>query len=69
MDNITGKRIKELRLDKKLSQEQLGKEINISQDMISLWETGKLLPTTELIIILAKYFGESTDYILGLKDD
>ena len=69
MNNITGKRIKELRQDRNLTQEQLGKEINISQDMISLWETGKLLPTTELVILLAKYFGESTDYILGLKDD
>jgi len=69
MENVTGKRIKELRQDKKLSQEQLGKEINISQDMISLWETGKLLPTTEYVILLAKFFNESSDYILGLSDN
>ena len=69
MENVTGKRIKELRQEKKLSQEQLGKAINISQDMVSLWEKGKLLPTTEHIIILAKFFNESADYILGLKDD
>ena len=69
MNNITGKRIKELRFEKKLTQRQLGKEINISHNMISLWEIGKLLPTTEYVIILAKFFNESADYILGLTDD
>ena len=67
--NITAKRIKELRQAENLSQKQLGEILHISQDLISLWETGKQLPTTELVILLAKYFGESTDYILGLTDD
>ena len=69
MNNTIGKRIKELRLEKELTQAQLGKEINVSQDMISLWELGKCLPSTEHIIRLAKFFNESADYILGLKDD
>lgn len=69
MDNIIGQRIKELRQFEGLSQAQLGKELNVSQDTVSLWENGKNSPTTEYIILLAKYFGESTDYILGLKDD
>lgn len=69
MNNTIGKRIKELRLEKELSQAQLGKAINLSQDMVSLWELGKCLPSTEDIIRLAKFFNESADYILGLKDD
>ena len=63
-----GKRIKEIRLENKLSQKKLGELIAASQDTISLWETGKSVPTAEFLIALAGLFDVSVDYILCLKD-
>ena len=63
-----GQRIKELRIENKLSQQQFGKLLAVSQDTISLWENGKSLPTTENLIIIATKFNVSTDYILCLVD-
>ena len=67
IENI-GKRIKEIRLEYGLSQQQFGKLLSVSQDTISLWENGKSLPTTEFLIAIAKHFNVSADYILSLID-
>ena len=61
-------KLKELRLSKKLSQMQLSQQIGLSQSPIAKWEHGKTEPTASAIIILAKFFNETTDYILGLED-
>ena len=63
-----GKRIKEIRTENGLSQENFGKLLSVSQDTISLWENGKSLPTTEFLIALSTQFDISVDYILCLKD-
>ena len=67
MEDI-GKRIKEIRLEQGLSQEKFGKILSVSQDTVSLWEKGKSLPMTELLIAIATKFDVSVDYILCLKD-
>ena len=61
-------RIKELRVLKGLSQMQLAIITGISQSAIAKWELGKTEPTASAIITLAKFFDESTDYLLGLED-
>ena len=61
-------RLKELRVLHGLSQMQLANATGISQSAIAKWELGKTEPTASAIILLAEYFGESTDYILGLID-
>ena len=61
-------RLKELRISKNLSQMQLANKTGISQSAIAKWELGKTEPTATAIIILAKFFNESTDYLLGLED-
>lgn len=61
-------RLKELRIEHGLTQTQLAKETGISQAGIAKWETGDRTPSMECIIILAKYFGCTTDYLLGLED-
>lgn len=63
-----GKRIKEIRNENELSQEKFGKLLSVSQDTVSLWENGKSIPTTEILIALATQFDVSVDYILCLKD-
>ena len=65
---IIGERIKELRLENKLSQAKLGSLLLVSQVTVSLWEKGKSLPTAEYIIAMCKLFEISADYILGLVD-
>lgn len=68
MNEAISKRIKELRIEKKLTQAQLGDKLSVSQDTISLWENGKSLPTAEYIIEICKLFGTSADYLLGLSE-
>lgn len=64
-----GERIKELRKEKNLTQSDLAKILNVTQDSISLWEKNKRLPDTPYIVLLAMYFGVSSDYLLGLEDE
>lgn len=61
-------RIKELRLEKKLSILQLSKEIGVSDATICRWENNKTDVTGENLITLAKFFKVSSDYLLGLED-
>lgn len=61
-------KLKELRISNNLSQMQLALKTGISQSAIAKWELGKTEPTASAIITLSKFFGESTDYILGLED-
>ncbi len=62
-------RIKELRLEAKLSLRQLANVLNVSANTISRWERGERVPTADHIIALSKYFGVSSDYILGFTID
>ena len=61
-------RLKELRVGNNLSQMQLALKTGLSQSAIAKWELGKTEPTASAIITLAKFFNETTDYILGLED-
>lgn len=61
--------IKELRIEKNLSQTQLAQAIGTSQKNITRWETGKTEPNTYFICELAKFFSVSADFLLGLEDD
>lgn len=47
---------------------QLAKELNISQSAIAKWELGKTEPGASALILLSRFFNETTDYILGLTD-
>ena len=61
-------RIKELRTQKNMSQMDLALATGISQSAIAKWELGKTEPTATAIITLAKFFDETTDYLLGVTD-
>lgn len=62
-------RLKELRDDKGISQQALAKETGISKSAIAFWELGQRIPNAQAVIILAKYFNVSTDYLLGMTDE
>lgn len=68
LNDIIGQRIKELRLEKNLTQHQLAQVCNMTQDTISLWERGLRAPSAELLLLLADYFNVTTDFLLGRQN-
>ena len=61
-------RLKELRLEKSLSQSQLAKQIGVTQKAIDFWEKGINEPKASYLFALAQFFGVPSDYLLGLVD-
>ena len=61
-------RIKELRENKKESQQKLAMLLNVSQTMISRYELEQAYPDIEMLIKLAQHFGVSVDYLIGLSE-
>lgn len=64
-----GERLKELRNERKLTQDELSIVTGISQSMISAYELDRARPTDFVIVAFCNYFGVSADFILGLKDE
>lgn len=64
-----GEKIKELRLDANLTQQQVANEIGISRSTLSQYENCLIEPTANVIAKLSKFFHVSSDYILNLEDD
>ena len=64
-----GKRIKDLRLERNLSQTEFAIRIGTTQDSISLWENDKRLPDTIYIINICNEFNISADYLLGVGEN
>lgn len=63
-----GERLKELRVNKGLSQMDLSLKTGLSQSAIAKWELNKTEPTASALIVLSKFFGEPVDYLLCLID-
>ncbi len=61
-------RIKELREDNDLTQQQVADKIGITQRKYSYIETGTQQLTDEILVKLAKFYNVTTDYILRLSD-
>lgn len=64
-----GIKLKELRLEKKLTQKQLAIILDCNQSMITRWEKEECEPTESVIKRTAIFFNVSADYLLGLEDD
>lgn len=56
-------------MNKRVTQKEVADALNVTQDSISLWEMGKRIPDTTYIVLFAKYFEVSADYLLGLEDE
>ena len=61
-------RLKELRVERKLSQADLATATGLTQGAIAYWETGQRVPNATAVITLARFFGVTTDYLLGEQD-
>jgi transcriptional regulator with XRE-family HTH domain len=63
-------RIKALRIEKELSQDDLAKILEVkNRSTLAGWESGRVAPDHEMIIKMANFFNVSTDYILGVTDN
>lgn len=62
-------RIKAMRVDRDLTQQEVADAIGISQRKYSYLETGVQQWTDELLIRLAAFYGTSVDYLLELTDE
>ncbi|MBQ7797718.1 MAG: helix-turn-helix transcriptional regulator [Clostridia bacterium] len=65
---IFAKRLKELRKDKGLSITELAKELGLSYNAIRRWELQMQIPNIEMLNLVAKYFNETPNYLLGYED-
>lgn len=57
-------RLKEIRKNAGLSQEQLAEKIGVSRQAVTKWETGKGLPDIENIVIIAEIFKTTLDELI-----
>ena len=62
------RRIQELRSACGWNQVELAKRLNVSKQTVSNWENDNIQPSIEMLMRLAKTFGVTTDYLLGLDD-
>ncbi len=62
-------RLKELRLQRGISQVRLAIDLNMNQNTISRYETGQREADYKTLIQLADYFHVSIDYLLERTDD
>ena len=66
MKNILGNRIRHLRESQHLNQIALSKKLHISNATLSQYESGTRIPSDEMKVAIARFFGVSIDYLLGL---
>ncbi len=62
-------RLRDLREDKDLTQEELSRAINITQRSYSYYERGDHMIPPEILCRLADYYHTSVDYLLGRTSD
>ena len=62
-----GKVIKQSRLNKKITQEQLAEALGVTTQAVSKWETDCSYPDITLIPSIANYLDVSSDELLGIK--
>ena len=66
--NTVDNRVKELRKERRLKQEELAAKINVSQQTISRIENGENSLPADILIQLSRFFHVSIDYILKMSD-
>lgn len=69
MDLKLSEKIKRLRVDKDVTQEELAAHLNISAQAVSKWERGEGYPDITLLPRIALFFGVTTDELLGVAEE
>ncbi len=69
MINKFGERVTQLLIEKQITKYKLAKDTGVSKSILSDYCKGKVQPTADIIIIIARYFETTSDYLLGLEDE
>ena len=65
---VFAERLRELRQEKNLTQVQLAEHLKFKHyTVITQWESGRRMPDIENLIILAKFFNVTIDYLVGVE--
>lgn len=62
-------RLKDVREDRDVKQKTVAEYLHIKQNTYSQYENGQRQIPVECLIKLAKFYGVSTDYLLGLTEE
>ena len=68
-EKLPYERIRNLRIDHDLTQEDIAKELNLKQNTYSQYEIGVIKYPVEVLVKLAKFYNTSLDYLLELTDN
>ena len=60
--------LKKIRKLKKLTQQKVALDLNVSRECLSYYENGKRQPSLELLVLMSDYFNVSIDYLITGKD-
>ena len=60
-------RIKSLREQNGMTQSALAKKLNVTRSAVNSWEMGISVPSTTILVDLARLFHVSTDFLLGVQ--
>lgn len=66
---MIGDRIKQLRLDAKMTQPELAKRLDVTRSAVAAYENNSRQPSFQILIRLAHVFNVSTDYLLLGNDN
>lgn len=64
MNDAVAKRVKELRLSRNMTQDDLAQQLHVTRQAVSNWEMGKTAISVEYLMQLAKLFNVTTDELL-----
>ena len=66
--NLFVQKLQELIAESEKLQNEICKDLGISKKKLTKWKLGYNEPSIDEIIMLAKFFNITTDYLLGLED-
>ena len=67
--HLFGDRLKELRKERNLTQEDIGNLCGVAKNTVSNWENNANQPSFDIVKKLAQYFGVTIDYLLNFTQN
>lgn len=64
-----GDNLRNLRKGRNLTQKELGAKVGLSKAVVSKYENGLGFPTFDTLVLIAQFFGVTTDYLLGVSSN
>ena len=65
---LFGLRLKTLRVQKGLTQNQLAEKLDITRSAVSYYEKNATYPSIDILMKICRYFDVSADFLLGLSE-